>query len=150
MKSSSEIWVCKSEEDVLVYDPSVQTERPEYIQLWNVATSTFSRYRVAVFRGWIEKADGPTKAKARAAYETWAAANRQKEREALILRHEQFLAERGLQNRGVRGATRTTEHRTTHCYACKTPLDSWVDTECVSCSWIICSCGACGCGYGTL
>jgi hypothetical protein len=26
-------------------------------------------------------------------------------------------------------------------------LDNAVDVECVACDWIICVCGACGCGF---
>ena len=39
------------------------------------------------------------------------------------------------------------QHRTTRCYACKCHLDSEVFLQCSACQWIICSCGACGCGY---
>jgi hypothetical protein len=40
------------------------------------------------------------------------------------------------------------DSRVTHCYACKTGLDSRQHTNCASCGWIICpACGACGCGY---
>lgn len=35
----------------------------------------------------------------------------------------------------------------THCYACKDELDSSIDLQCTACRWILCDCGACGCGY---
>jgi hypothetical protein len=34
-----------------------------------------------------------------------------------------------------------------HCYSCKRPLSSLTETECGDCRWLVCSCGACGCGY---
>ncbi len=38
--------------------------------------------------------------------------------------------------------------RVTHCYQCKSHLDSVDFSICNICNWIKCSCGACGCGYG--
>ncbi len=38
--------------------------------------------------------------------------------------------------------------RPTHCYRCKTPLDSAIYPQCDECNWIICPHdGACGCGF---
>ena len=37
-----------------------------------------------------------------------------------------------------RGATRQAK-----CWQCKAPLDNTVDSTCLTCGWIICSCGAC-------
>ena len=44
--------------------------------------------------------------------------------------------------------SQVSRHRHTHCYKCKLPLESGVFLECGSCAWLVCSCGACGCGYG--
>jgi hypothetical protein len=39
-------------------------------------------------------------------------------------------------------------HRASHCYRCKTPVDSQWHAMCPACGWISCpQCGACGCGY---
>ncbi len=38
--------------------------------------------------------------------------------------------------------------RATHCYLCKNNLDTNINIQCASCGWLICTCGACGCGYG--
>jgi hypothetical protein len=37
--------------------------------------------------------------------------------------------------------------RHTHCYKCGNGIDSVDFSLCSTCSWIKCSCGACGCGY---
>lgn len=38
--------------------------------------------------------------------------------------------------------------RITHCYRCKSYLNSMINTSCLKCGWIICSnCKACGCFY---
>ena len=38
--------------------------------------------------------------------------------------------------------------RTTGCWRCKSILDSNDDLACAICKWLLCECGACGCGYG--
>jgi hypothetical protein len=43
----------------------------------------------------------------------------------------------------------THEHRVTHCYSCKMHLESDLFMECSACRWIVCICGACGCGYNS-
>lgn len=63
-------------------------------------------------------------------------------------RHKEHLEKLGKEYRGVRPATRDPrKRRITHCYSCKQRLDNSIDIECVSCNWILCKCGACGCGY---
>jgi hypothetical protein len=63
-------------------------------------------------------------------------------------RHKERLENLGKEYRGVRPATQNPlKRRITHCYTCKMPLDNSIDIECVSCGWILCVCGACGCGY---
>ena len=62
-------------------------------------------------------------------------------------RHSTFLLTRGLPNNGLRPATSNRYHRrVTHCWSCKEHLDNSVNVECATCGWIICNCGACGCG----
>jgi hypothetical protein len=66
---------------------------------------------------------------------------------ALVKRHRDRLLESGRPFRGVRRATAKAERRTTHCYACKARLDNATDLQCTDCDWLLCRCGACGCGY---
>lgn len=61
-------------------------------------------------------------------------------------RHRSRLEKLGKTYLGVRPATRIHPRRIIHCYACKRGLDNSVDIECVACGWILCTCGACGCG----
>jgi hypothetical protein len=47
------------------------------------------------------------------------------------------------------GASRnqTTERmRMAYCWNCKGKIDNSLDAECDTCGWILCHCGACGCG----
>ena len=69
------------------------------------------------------------------------------ELEAVIpMLHAERLRELGVSNEGVRPSSHPRRHHV-QCYACHTGLDSAVDLECVRCGWILCNCGACGCGY---
>jgi len=61
--------------------------------------------------------------------------------------HEFFLQEHGLDNCDLRPSRGSQRH--THCYSCAEELDNSVDLECSNCGWIVCVCGACGCGYST-
>ncbi len=61
-------------------------------------------------------------------------------------RHRELLNRLGKPYLGIRPAS-SFHRRVTHCYACKSHLDNSINIECVACGWILCACGACGCGY---
>ena len=63
-----------------------------------------------------------------------------------IQKHKEYLIKIGKPYSGVNLET-TKVHRVTHCYSCKENLDSDFHIECNACGWLICECGACGCGY---
>lgn len=71
---------------------------------------------------------------------------REAERQAIIESHRRFLEHRNLSPQNVQLPSGRS-HRVTHCYNCKHHLDNAVDVECAACGWIVCRCGACGCGY---
>jgi NACalpha-BTF3-like transcription factor len=61
-------------------------------------------------------------------------------------KHKAYLALHEKKYEGViEGSTRAL--RSTICHACLDKLDSSLHHECKACGWIICNCGACGCGY---
>ncbi len=65
-------------------------------------------------------------------------------------RHQFNLAYFGRPSAGIRRIDLTSQpqrRRVTVCWCCKENLDNAVDVECVACGWILCPCGACGCGY---
>lgn len=86
----------------------------------------------------------------RDAHEKAEALRRQAEIEArrhqAVVHHREYLERHGKKYVGVSENSKRS-HRVTHCYACKAPLDSDLHIECQSCSWLICYCGTCGCGY---
>lgn len=59
-------------------------------------------------------------------------------------RHKQHMANGGLQYQGF--MPHEGARRLTHCWSCHSALDSRIDIACNSCRWLICECGACGCG----
>jgi hypothetical protein len=62
-------------------------------------------------------------------------------------KHKQYLDNLGIEYKGVKQAD-DKKHRVAHCWRCKGHLDNSTDVECGVCGWILCSCGACGCGFG--
>lgn len=61
--------------------------------------------------------------------------------------HREFLRKHGKPYLGTQPTSKRL--RVTHCYSCKTVLSNDLYKECFVCGWIICSCGACGCGYAS-
>lgn len=61
-------------------------------------------------------------------------------------RHKEFLYRKGIVFKGVRNSEEK-KNRSSHCYKCKNAVSSEIQDECIACEWIICNCGACGCGY---
>jgi len=64
--------------------------------------------------------------------------------------HAKFLREKGIENPeqiGIYKAESKRQLRSTHCYSCGHSLTSFVNYTCKKCNWLLCSCGACRCGY---
>jgi hypothetical protein len=68
-------------------------------------------------------------------------------------RHKAHLFYLGISWKGTRKVNldmHPGKHRITHCWFCKKELDNAIDIECSACGWILCQCGACGCGFKKL
>lgn len=74
----------------------------------------------------------------------------ERKRDEAKKRHQSFVESLGRTYQGTSAISIIRKHRITHCYSCKSNLDNTIDFECNSCGWIVCSCGACGCGYSIL
>jgi hypothetical protein len=61
-------------------------------------------------------------------------------------RHRAILRACGKCSMGIRNNA-THRPRVAHCWFCKAYLNNAVNYECVACNWILCACGACGCGF---
>lgn len=67
------------------------------------------------------------------------------EAKIIIHRHKEFITMKNGVYKGIK--INSSARRSTHCYNCKESISSETHLECNSCGWIICNCGACGCGY---
>jgi hypothetical protein len=66
------------------------------------------------------------------------------QKKAVISAHKAFLKKHRIGHKGTRlGFTTRAEPV---CYVCNRSNDGSIDLECNICGWVICSCGACGCG----
>ena len=77
----------------------------------------------------------------------WALIKLRRDKDSLIQYHKEFLAERDIPYVGIMLNTHRTTVREASCYDCSSVLDSSFDACCKACSWILCFCGACGCGH---
>lgn len=163
---TSEIWVGQLERKTLVFDPSVQLVGCPHVFLWNFTSKEMEKFIASVSRTLIRKAiDRALTERALLEYEEWRRkysvawladeqvyyderlANERIAAKGIQELHRQRLELLGLPYDGVRGVLPTRERRKTHCYACKANLDNSVQLECAVCDWILCQCGACGCGF---
>lgn len=62
------------------------------------------------------------------------------------LAYQQNMQKLG-KNPGLRPLVKYPAVRHTHCYACRRSIDNLRFYQCTDCRWIICLCGACGCGF---
>ena len=80
-------------------------------------------------------------------YTVYSAAWSKKKSEQSHNAHREFIRKIGKAYKGTSKISEAKKHRTTHCYNCHRKLDNSIDLECIACKWIICTCGACGCGW---
>ena len=65
-------------------------------------------------------------------------------KKAIVAAHKAFLKKHRIGHKGVRlGFTSRAEPQ---CVECNQSSDGSIDLECNICGWLICVCGACGCG----
>ena len=62
--------------------------------------------------------------------------------------HQEFLKEKEIADpENIKTFYGKKDRRITHCYRCQDDLDSFNNLSCEKCKWILCPCGACGCGF---
>lgn len=151
-----------------LYDPSLQHDDPTLIYAFCVNSGEMREYEKAHVKKMLSTVKIPTRQVAIAKYLEWygkhglgfieadskrrlEAIRKRREvaeerRKSAIERHKAYLIEHGKTYSGV-SQNINKKHRVTHCYSCKENLDSSLHIECNTCNWLICYCGACGCGY---
>jgi len=159
----TKLWVGNREGSkmVWVYDPDIEHIDQKMVYLFNIKTKKMKAYEKTFSRNVLQTFEGSKETEAIDIYLEWKEKfaknflvedtnnylNEQEARqEEAKKKHEIYLKSFGKENKGTSISKR--EHRVTHCYNCKQPLESGLFLECNSCSWLICYCGACGCGYG--
>lgn len=154
------IWVGRFQEsrNLFVYDPAIQEPESAKVFIYGVASG---RMRVEPRDALRAKVEGVGDALERDAafadYRAWCRSddNEREQRSqrktqigCIEIKHEKRLRMLGLEYAKVRIVKEgSAKRRITHCYNCKLHLDNRIDIECCKCGWIICDCGACGCGY---
>ena len=176
MKKDNDIWVgsFSNTGSIIVYDPSMQIQGQKNIYAYSVARGVMRQFDPEDIRQKVTTLAHETRFQEIALYELWKeqhgsaflaseplrlsdeagridAANVRKAKEdeknaaEIIRRHNEYLEDNGLPIPERRVLAPSTP-RMTHCWNCKKPLSNLISVECESCKWIICSCGACGCG----
>lgn len=161
---------------MVVYDPTLQLPGTTEINVYSVARGLVRRFDPVWLRGKAKTVWGPQRASALAEYATWkrlngdefmrddvARADRESSRPgglssgtanyiaataSAIERHREFISQSGVEYVGTTNVG-LPNHRVTHCWRCKSHLDNEINVSCAACRWILCACGACGCGRPT-
>jgi len=68
-------------------------------------------------------------------------------RELALKAHKNHFVQLGRPYPGTLYGRSSSSNRMAHCWKCGAHLESRIDVACMACHWMICSCGACGCGY---
>jgi hypothetical protein len=158
----TKLWVGNREGSkmVWVYDPDLEHVDQKMVYLFSTKTKKMKAYEKAFSRNVLQTMEGSQATDAIKQYLEWKEkfakdfldrdtnnylSQLETRREETKRRHEEYLEKFGKENKGTSISKR--EHRVTHCYNCTQPLESGLFLECNSCSWLICYCGACGCGF---
>ena len=153
---------------LIVFDPKLQVAEHEWVNLYSLSVNGIRPFERSIVREKIRRASPSEHELALRAYAEWSLndngafiagelltkAQEEKnsasdpllsEQQSRIERHKEFLEKLG--KTGHAKLIEPRSNRATHCYVCKSNLSSKSNLECTNCSWLICKCGACGCGY---
>ena len=158
---------------IVVFDPTLQLPDHSKIYVYSLHRAVVRQFVAAELRAIVETVHGSESDAAIFEYYSWKAKHADdflhkeplrlaKEEQRLVAAeertraaeeriraaHRQRLEALGIDLTSIDlHSVEPRQHRITHCYACKSHLDSEVFLQCSACQWIICNCGACGCGY---
>ena len=131
---NDKLWVARLNDDTLVFDKRIP-QPGELVTFWSLENNQFIDYERGYARGHsIQIKDQAQKANILEKY-----------RGSAVVRHRLKLQAMGKEYSGIRYSSNKTR-RETNCWSCKSPITSENLPECITCGWILCSCGACGCG----
>ena len=165
---SSKLWVgvFRTTGALVVFDSALQVSGPTQVNLFSLNLKAVRGFPPDQVREILEAARGVERDHALDEYARWRAIDEGKfvrdevarleaesakmaqlltaRREETIERHRLLMERNGYSYRGTRRSSRKA--RTARCWNCHVSLDNAVDVECGACGWILCNCGACGCG----
>ena len=159
----TQTWVGSYYEKTLLFDRSWKTEASNFVLFWDANNLGFVMYPATMARKRIRKAKADVAAETISRFDEWVSSHgsslsdlSQVRREAKLValdgdmtldeRHEKHLTQFGIPYRRSEKAT-TARFRATRCWSCKESISTTTDRQCGTCAWILCNCGACGCGY---
>ena len=176
MAEYSQLWVGKIKDNSLVvYDPELQPapdlREPGEVYVYLVDKNRARAFDPAWLKSVLVRPVGREEAHALSEYALWKALDAgafrrsmekinkghldraeedrrrlEGKKERLLERHRLYLSTIGKPFIGI-AALGEKELRGTHCYVCTSSLRSDFHVACRACGWLICECGACGCGY---
>ncbi len=125
--------------EVVIFDPALQhAVETDWVYLWSVDRQAARPFVRDIARNAIRVVEGERKQTLIMEYL----------RDKAIANRRSLFRRLGLPYKETRAATgrSSTRVRKTWCWNCKSDLDNRIQLECNDCGWIICECGACGCG----
>lgn len=164
VSGDGKLWIGEhdGDHDILVFDPEVSDPASETLVLYSLTQHRTRRFPRALVRDRIHAlTDDGARARAREDYERRTllrddhrqakeaeqAERLDQVREGMVVAHQRFVENLGLEYQGV---VITPDDgragRVTRCHVCDIVLDGFVGMTCVLCSAVLCSCGACHCG----
>ncbi len=170
---SSKVWVGRLSQKSVVFDSEMQPINRHHVYLWDPAANDMQKYVAEITRGVIRKHnDREQSNNIISLYEAWKSKNlsawlarvaeintddadddgkvasRKESRELSITeKHKVKLKSAGKPYIGTRQAAPNIPRRVSNCYSCQNTVDNSINLECIACGWILCKCGACGCGF---
>lgn len=155
------VGIRKDTGSIWVYDPFLKNKDSEKVYAYSVERDQVREYPKSQIKGVLVTLEDSRRDVAIQSYLKWfekygnsfvkeheklKILDADKRQNQIIERHKQYLVQHGKRYLGITKSS-AKKHRVTHCYSCKVRLDSSLHIECNACNWLICSCGACGCGY---
>lgn len=151
---------------IVVYDPSAQISSSGNLYIFSVNRKVMRQFDRDELRAIVKSIYGQERVQAFSIYSEWKKENFERflqteplriieesrrlkaEEDKLKENYRNKLIELGFDpDEFIAQKVTPRRHRVTHCYSCKRGLDNKLFFECNACHWIICTCGACGCGY---
>ena len=148
------VGIIPSIEEIIVYDPEMQLKENNntyvYSNLMNSMVekqTEFLEKNVIRFRNGEEQGVVNEYLKWKKEYGDDFLINEKNEMLLIAkeLEREQKKISKGTTSKTKQSSNLKESYKIFHCFSCDQIIDSWVETRCSKCGWVICNCGACNC-----